>query len=210
MAKLSAMQKVQWVYQSRTCLTCGGLMLQQGTEETLCLEPESFRTDMAARPPSPRSGQHRPLVRAGATLEKRVWGWCLAWVAAKVALQPTANTKMPLSHFAIFPASFFLTLEPLAAPPQPPTPPRAHLTLAAATRRSSPRYTLSFFQAYVSTLLLKWAISERLARAAMLHNRSHHGLRRWYSLTFQNAPGFKTKSGFLIQRQTELPGRRFC
>lgn len=155
MAKLSAMQKGEWVYQSRTCLTCAGLTLQQDTEETLSLEPKYFRTDMAARPPSPRSGQHwtskrpavsaggqrrrRLLIRARATLEKCVWGWYLVWVAAKVALQPTANTKITLSHFAIFSASLFLTLEPLAAPPQPLTPPRAHLTLAAATRRSSPR-----------------------------------------------------------------------
>lgn len=96
---------------------------------------------MAARPPSPRSGQHwtskrpaasaggrqRRLIRARASSEKRVWSLYLVWVDAKVALQPTANTKMPLSHFAIFSASFFLTLEPLAAPPQPVTHPE-HIT----------------------------------------------------------------------------------
>lgn len=47
------------------------------------------------------------------------------------------------------------------------------------------------------------------AGAAILYNCSHHRLPRWYGLTSQKALGFKTKSGFLIRRQTELLRKHF-
>lgn len=89
------------------CSLCAGLTLQQDAEGRyegdFHLSPNWIRTNVAARPPSPRSGRRCSCQwlagAARAASKRRIWSLYLVWVRAKVVLQPTANTKTPPAPF---------------------------------------------------------------------------------------------------------------
>lgn len=144
--------------------------------------------------------------------EKCVWSSHLVWVHVKVALHPPAHHQQ--QHHPLFLcASSLLTLEPLTVSPKNHWHHHQHITssqqlpTAHLHTKPCPSFRLTSQHSLRNKPFQKdsWA-----AGAAMLYNRCHHRLPRWYSLTSQKTAGFKTKSGFLILRQTELLGRRFC
>lgn len=156
MSELGAMHNVQWPRTEAGESIRAGLLPVCGSDAPAGRWGEMWRrlslehSFVQAPPPLPRPQSVpllQPVASQGATQlwwaspgsKKCVWSLRLVWVCASFALQPPANTKTTPSLFSIFSASFFLTLEPLAAPPQPLTPPWAHHTLAAATCHSSPR-----------------------------------------------------------------------